>query len=157
MEILLCLFNKRPNANPGHKDKMPYRSHHPSHKNPVRSTPEPEIKHQSSSRGRRAPVIRSRDSGCPIKECPFVGRKLKIQVQSERLPRIVWDNPQSRIKKDKVGEWTKRRSQLLFILARALVGSERVEDLVRWAKKFLSPLVPLQSQILDQSQQRDNP
>lgn len=129
-------------------------SHHSSPQKPIRSSPEPTIEQQCSSRISRAPGARSRDSGCPVRECPFVGRKLKFHVQSEHLPRIVWDNPQPPIKEEKLGEWTEGRYQLLLFLSRALVGSERVEDLVRWAEEVLSPLVPVQSQILDQSQQQ---
>lgn len=125
-------------------------SHHSSQQKPMRSTPEPTIERQSSSRGRRTPGARSRDSGCPVRECLFVGRKLKFHVQSGHLPRIVLDNPQPPIKE----EWTEWRYQLLLFLSRALVGSERVEDLVRWAEEVLSPLVLVQSQILDQSQQQ---
>lgn len=60
----------------------------------------------------------------------------------------------------------------MLILSKASVGSERVKDLVRWAKKlqlgrrvedlvcwakvFFSPFIPVQSQILDQSQQISN-
>lgn len=87
------------------------------------STPEPTIERQSSGRGRRAPYARSRDSGCPVRECPFVGRKLKFYVQNEHLPRIVWDNPQPPIKEDNVGECTEGKYQLLLFLSRALAGS----------------------------------
>lgn len=79
-------------------------SHHSSPQKPIRSSPEPTIEQQCSSRISRAPGARSRDSGCPVRECPFVGRKLKFHVQSEHLPRIVWDNPQPPIKEEKLGE-----------------------------------------------------
>lgn len=148
-------FHKCPNANPGNKDICLI-----DHTTPPLKTqcvrPQNETLNKSSNRGRRAPVVRSRNFGCPIKECPFVGWKLKFQVQSYHLTRIVWDNPQPRIEKDNVGEWTERRSQLMLILSKPSVGSERVKDLVCWAKVFFSPFIPVQSQILDQSQQISN-
>lgn len=67
-----------------------------------------------------------------------MGRKLKFHVQSEHLPRFVWDNPQPPITEDKVGEWTEGRYQVLLYLSRALVGSEMVEDFVFWVEEFLS-------------------
>lgn len=122
-------------------------SQHSSPQKPKLSTPEPTIERQSSGRGRRAPCARSRDSGYPVRECPFVGRKLKFHVQNEHVPRIVWDNPQPLLKEDNVGESTEGKYQLLLFLSRALVGSERAEDLVRWAEEVLSPLVPLVSNL----------
>lgn len=44
----------------------------------------------------------------------------------------------------------------MLILSKPSVGSERVKDLVCWAKVFFSPFIPVQSQILDQSQQISN-
>uniref|UniRef100_K1QTW7 Uncharacterized protein n=1 Tax=Magallana gigas TaxID=29159 RepID=K1QTW7_MAGGI len=76
-------------------------SHHSSPQKPIRSSQEPTIKQQCSSRISRVPGARSRDSGCPVRECPFVGRKLKFHVQSKHLSGIVWDNPQPPIKEDK--------------------------------------------------------
>lgn len=63
------------------------------------------------------------------------------------MPRIVWDNPQPLLKEDNVGESTEGKYQLLLFLSRALVGSERAEDLVRWAEEVLSPLVPVVSNL----------
>ena len=45
---------------------------------------------------------RSRDSGCPVQECGFTGRKLKFHVQSEHMPRILWEHPQPTVREDKI-------------------------------------------------------
>lgn len=93
-----------------------------------------------------------RNSTCPVRGCQFSGRKLKFHVQSEHMPRILWDNPQPPVREDRVSQWTEWRYQALLFLARCIVQSERVEDLERWTQERLTPAVPVQCQILDNSQ-----
>lgn len=64
-----------------------------------------------------------------------------FHVQSEHLPRIVWDNPQPPIKEEKLGEWTEGRYQLLLF-------QERWFDQKGWRisfggqRKYYLPLCP---------------
>jgi hypothetical protein len=96
----------------------------------------------------------SRDSGSPVQECDFTERKLKFHVQSEHLPRILWDNPQPPIRDTKTDEWTEWRYQLLLFLARVLDDSDSVDDSVKWTEVFATPHVPSQSKILDRGQEQ---
>lgn len=63
-------------------------SQHSSPQKPKLSTPEPTIERQSSGRRRRAPCARSRDSGYPVRECPFVGRKLSFMFKMNTCPEL---------------------------------------------------------------------
>ena len=94
----------------------------------------------------------SRNSSCPVTEFDFRGRKLKFHVQTENLPRILWDDPLPPIREDRVGMWTEWRYQILLFLAKCLVPSGKIQDLLEWCTEVLTPRISLQCQILERSQ-----
>ena len=83
----------------------------------------------------------SRNSSCPVTEFDFRGRKLKFHVQTENLPRILWDDPLPPIREDRVGMWTEWRYQILLFLAKCLVPSRKIQDLLEWFTEVLTPRI----------------
>jgi len=83
---------------------------------------------------------------CPVVGCDWKARRLRNHVNRMHLPRIMWDNHSPPVNPDRYEELNKIRGNVLVFLARHLVGTDNIFDLLRWCRE--EAFIPYRASVL---------